>query len=88
MLLSDSPVRPGSPHECLWVICWIIPPCNNSFYVSSDDISDAAVTVVFSLFNSQSGTLFMATLLAKEMGEKVKDFLAMKTLMECLFLLI
>lgn len=42
--------------------------------MSSEDVSDAAVTVVFSLFNSQGGALFMATLLAKKMGGKVKDF--------------
>lgn len=70
VLLSDSPVRPESPHKHLWVICCIIPPCSNVFYVSSDDISDVDVAVVFSPFNSQGGTLFMATLLAKEMGEK------------------
>uniref|UniRef100_A0A8C5JKQ0 TRPM-like domain-containing protein n=1 Tax=Junco hyemalis TaxID=40217 RepID=A0A8C5JKQ0_JUNHY len=28
VLLSDSA---ESRHECLWVICWIIPPCNNVF---------------------------------------------------------
>ena len=44
--------------------------------------------VVFFLVNSQGGTLFKATLLAKENGGKVKDTVATKTLMECLFLLI
>lgn len=70
VLLSDSPVRPESPHKRLWLICCIIPPCSNVFYVSSDDVSDVEVAVVFSPFNSQGGTLFMATLLAKKMGEK------------------
>lgn len=70
VLLSGSPVRPESPHKHLWVICCIIPSCSNVFYLSSDDISDVDVAVVFPSFNSQGGPLFMATLLAKKMGEQ------------------